>query len=195
MYRPDLFRVDDLPRLHALMRARPLAALISAGADGLTRHPPADRAQGRRPVRHHRMPRRPRQSALEDARRRGADDLSGAGGLHHAELVSVESRARQGGADLELRRDSCLWPPRSDRGRNVAAPPRRRAHCSTGSRRGKTLGGQRRARKLRCRHGARHRRHPPADRAPRRQMEDEPEPRAEGSRRRRRRPRPARRGG
>jgi transcriptional regulator len=35
MYRPDLFRVDDLPRLHALMRARPFAALISAGADGL----------------------------------------------------------------------------------------------------------------------------------------------------------------
>jgi transcriptional regulator len=35
MYRPDLFRVDDLPRLHALMRAQPFAALISAGADGL----------------------------------------------------------------------------------------------------------------------------------------------------------------
>jgi transcriptional regulator len=35
MYRPDLFRVDDLPRLHALMRARPFAALISSGPDGL----------------------------------------------------------------------------------------------------------------------------------------------------------------
>jgi transcriptional regulator len=35
MYRPDHFRVDDLPEMHALMRARPLAALVSAGASGL----------------------------------------------------------------------------------------------------------------------------------------------------------------
>jgi transcriptional regulator len=35
MYRPDLFRVDDVPEMHALMRARPFAALISNGAAGL----------------------------------------------------------------------------------------------------------------------------------------------------------------
>ena len=35
MYRPDLFRVDDVPRMHALMRARPFAALVTAGASGL----------------------------------------------------------------------------------------------------------------------------------------------------------------
>jgi transcriptional regulator len=35
MYRPDAFRVDDVPRVHALMRARPFAALISNGAAGL----------------------------------------------------------------------------------------------------------------------------------------------------------------
>ena len=35
MYRPDLFRVDDVPQMHALMRARPFAALISNGASGL----------------------------------------------------------------------------------------------------------------------------------------------------------------
>jgi transcriptional regulator len=35
MYLPDLFRVDDLPRLHALMRAHPFAALISSGPAGL----------------------------------------------------------------------------------------------------------------------------------------------------------------
>ncbi len=35
MYRPDHFRVDDLAQMHALMRARPLAALVSAGATGL----------------------------------------------------------------------------------------------------------------------------------------------------------------
>jgi transcriptional regulator len=35
MYRPDLFRVDDVPQMHALMRARPFAALVSAGPMGL----------------------------------------------------------------------------------------------------------------------------------------------------------------
>ena len=35
MYTPDHFRVDDLPQMHALMRARPLAALVSTGAAGL----------------------------------------------------------------------------------------------------------------------------------------------------------------
>jgi transcriptional regulator len=35
MYRPDLFRVDDVAQMHALMRARPFAALVSNGASGL----------------------------------------------------------------------------------------------------------------------------------------------------------------
>ena len=35
MYQPDHFRVDDLPQLHALLRARPLATLVSGGALGL----------------------------------------------------------------------------------------------------------------------------------------------------------------
>ena len=35
MYQPDHHRVDDLSLMHALMRARPLAALISGGAEGL----------------------------------------------------------------------------------------------------------------------------------------------------------------
>ncbi|MBV9251556.1 MAG: FMN-binding negative transcriptional regulator [Acetobacteraceae bacterium] len=35
MYQPSHFRVDDLPQMHALMRARPFAALISAGSHGL----------------------------------------------------------------------------------------------------------------------------------------------------------------
>jgi len=34
MYQPDHFRVDDLPQLHALMRARPFATLVSSGALG-----------------------------------------------------------------------------------------------------------------------------------------------------------------
>jgi transcriptional regulator len=35
MYQPDHHRVDDLSLMHALMRARPLVALISGGAEGL----------------------------------------------------------------------------------------------------------------------------------------------------------------
>lgn len=35
MYLPDQFRVDDLPQMQALMRARPFATLISAGSLGL----------------------------------------------------------------------------------------------------------------------------------------------------------------
>jgi transcriptional regulator len=35
MYQPDHFRVDDLAPMHALLRGRPLAALVSGGAEGL----------------------------------------------------------------------------------------------------------------------------------------------------------------
>jgi transcriptional regulator len=35
MYQPPHYRVDEVPQMHALMRARPLAALVSAGASGL----------------------------------------------------------------------------------------------------------------------------------------------------------------
>jgi transcriptional regulator len=35
MYLQDQFRVEDLPQMHALMRARPFAALVSAGSAGL----------------------------------------------------------------------------------------------------------------------------------------------------------------
>jgi transcriptional regulator len=35
MYQPDHFRTDDIAQMHALMRARPFATLVSAGASGL----------------------------------------------------------------------------------------------------------------------------------------------------------------
>ena len=35
MYQPEDFRVDDVPQMQALMRARPFAALISSGSAGL----------------------------------------------------------------------------------------------------------------------------------------------------------------
>jgi len=35
MHQPDHFRIEDVQEMHALMRARPFAALVSAGASGL----------------------------------------------------------------------------------------------------------------------------------------------------------------
>jgi transcriptional regulator len=35
MYRPEQFRVEDVARMHALMRARPFASLVSNGSTGL----------------------------------------------------------------------------------------------------------------------------------------------------------------
>ncbi|MEN3384878.1 MAG: transcriptional regulator, partial [Hyphomicrobiales bacterium] len=35
MHLPDKFRVEDVAEMHALMRARPFAALVSAGSAGL----------------------------------------------------------------------------------------------------------------------------------------------------------------
>ena len=35
MYRPDHYRVEDFSLMHALMRAKPLVALVSGGAEGL----------------------------------------------------------------------------------------------------------------------------------------------------------------
>ena len=35
MYNPSHFHIDELPQLHALMRAHPLGALVTHGADGL----------------------------------------------------------------------------------------------------------------------------------------------------------------
>jgi transcriptional regulator len=35
MYQPDHFRVDDVPEMHALMRARPFVTLVSSGPTGL----------------------------------------------------------------------------------------------------------------------------------------------------------------
>jgi len=40
MYQPDHFRVDDLAEMHALMRARPLVALVSGGASLYATHMP-----------------------------------------------------------------------------------------------------------------------------------------------------------
>ena len=46
MHRPDHFRVEDVAQMHALMRARPFAALVSSTPAGLNGTPPADGAEG-----------------------------------------------------------------------------------------------------------------------------------------------------
>jgi predicted FMN-binding regulatory protein PaiB len=35
MYTPDDFRVDGLPQIHALMRSKPFATLVSGGSAGV----------------------------------------------------------------------------------------------------------------------------------------------------------------
>src|SRR5258707_12404175 len=65
MYQPDHFRIDDLPPMHALMRARPFAAFISAGPAGLfSTHLPTVR-KSRDPVRVIEFPLSPGKPHLE----------------------------------------------------------------------------------------------------------------------------------
>src|SRR6476620_4840575 len=103
MYQPDHFRAHDLPQMRALMRARPFATLISAGSAGLqaTHLPTVLRDDEPDGIIECHLARQP---ALEGPRRgqRGIADLPRPRGLHHTQLVSVESRARKGRADLEL---------------------------------------------------------------------------------------------
>ena len=118
MYLPDHFRVEDIPEMHALMRARPFAALISAGPEGLyASHLPTVLKDGDSRGAH-RVPSVARQSALEDSRRgqRSDDDLPGARGLHHAQLVSLKAAAWKGRAHLELCGGACVRPSRGDEG-------------------------------------------------------------------------------
>ena len=64
MYRPDHFRVNDVSQMHALMRGRPFASLISAGSNGLFASHLPTVLKGDEPVRSYRMPSRAFQSAL-----------------------------------------------------------------------------------------------------------------------------------
>jgi predicted FMN-binding regulatory protein PaiB len=45
MYQPSQFKIDDVETMHALMRARPFATLVSAGQLGLC-NPLADHYEG-----------------------------------------------------------------------------------------------------------------------------------------------------
>ena len=179
MYQPDHFRVEDVPQMHALMRARPFAALVSAGPVGLyaSHLPTVLKDEGPCGVIECHLARaNPHCKDLGDVER-SADDFSGARRLHHAELVSVQSATWQSRPDLELCRRPCLRTSRSDGGCGLAAPPCRRTHRAAGEGRGQAVGDVGCARNLYRRHAARHRRLSLRDHAARRQMEDESEPR------------------
>ena len=118
----------------------------------------------------------------------GARDLRGPAALHHAVLVSRESRARQSRPHLELHRRPRLRPPGNLRRPRVAARERRSPDDASRSEPRRALEGLRRARELHRRPTERHHRHLPAHRSPRRQMEDQPEPLGRRSGQRRRRP-------
>ena len=130
MYQPDHFRVEDVAQMHALMRTRPFAALISCGSSGLyaTHLPTVLKDEGACGVIECHLARaNPHWKDLAEG------DLSGSRRLHYAQLVSVEDAARQGRADVELCGRPRLWPSRGDAGQRLAAPPRKRAHRSAGS--------------------------------------------------------------
>src|SRR3954447_25178245 len=142
------------------------------------------------------MPSRARQPALEGPRRgqRGVADLSRARGLHHAQLVSLESRAREGRAHLELCGGARLWPARDDQRQDLAAQPRGRAHGPAGKERGHAVGAVGCTRDLHRSHVARHRGLPHRHHSVGGQVEDEPKPRDAGPRGSRERPPPTSRG-
>ena len=131
----------DKPRatpreIHDLMRTRPFATVVAYGPDGLfANHLPlvlhCRTEQARYPAR----ARDATQSTLAELRSRGRGPryLSGPTQLHHANLVSLDDRTRQGGADLELRGRARLRPDEDHRGPGVAAGPSRGAYPSTGT--------------------------------------------------------------
>ena len=146
MYRPDLFRVDDVPQMHALMRARPFAALVSNGAGGLyASHFP---------------------TVLKDAGAYGVVEFHLARANPHWKELAGENEAliifhgpegyitpnwypskaqRQSRPNLELRGRSRLRPARNNQRCNVAAAARDRTHRTAGKRSAETLGAVGRA--------------------------------------------------
>ena len=108
--------------MHALMRARPFAALISAGSAGLyASHLPTvfkdDGPYG--VIECHLARANPHWSDLAE----GNEALmifQGPEGY----LVSLESPKRKSGADMELCSRARIWSSRSDEGKRLATSPR-----------------------------------------------------------------------
>src|SRR6202046_2207211 len=192
MYRPDLFRVDDLPQLHGLMRARPFAALVSSGPAGLfATHLP---------------------TVLKDDGPSGTIECHVARANPHWKELGDEVLMIFQGAEGYITPN--WYPSKAEHGKVVPTWNYAVVHAyGRAEAIQDTTWLRRHVGELTAQQEAgvakpwavsdapgwfprgrapRRRRPPPADRAARRQMEDEPEPRAQGSRRRYRRPRSTR---
>src|SRR4029450_3472682 len=124
-------------------------------------HPSAHGAEGRwqGTARPHRMPCGAPEPPLAQLPPGGGriEDLPGAGGLHPTRLVSSQGRARQGGADLELRCSPRLRAARGGTGPSLAPRARLRAHPAAGGALRRTLVPWRPAGEFPGGEGARHR--------------------------------------
>ncbi len=194
MFMPDHFRVEDVAEMHALMRARPFAALVSVTPSGLygTHLPTVLKDEGPNgTIECHLARANPHWKDLA----KGEEAMmifQGADGYITPNWYATKGADRQSRADLELRDRARLRAPGDHERQGLAQAPCHGALRPAGAQRGASMEGLRRAGKLHRRDAARDRRLPFRDHASRRQMEDEPEPRDAGSARRDRWPESAR---
>jgi len=135
MYQPDHFRVADLPEMHALMRARPLATLVSAGSLGLyaTHLPTVLKDDGPYGVIECHLARaNPHWKDLAE----GNEALMIFQGPEGYITPNwYPSKADHGKAVPTWNYVARLWSARGDGGQELAAPPRHRAYRSAGDKR------------------------------------------------------------
>lgn len=116
MYQPPHFRNDDLPQIRALMHEHRFATLISCESLDLYATPLPTVTKEDTPyatVECHLARANPHWKGPRRCRR-GANDFPGSAGLHHSELLSIEGRAREDRANLELRGPARLRSSRGD---------------------------------------------------------------------------------
>ena len=126
MYLPDHFRIEDVSQMHALMRAKPFATLVSGGSAGLyaSHLPTVLKNEGPYGVIECHLA-RPNPHCKDLA---GGNEtlmiFQGPQGYITPQLVFLQSPTRKGGADLEFCGCSRLRSPRSDEGQGLATPAR-----------------------------------------------------------------------
>ena len=182
--------------MHALMRARPLAALVSAGAAGLYGSHLPTVLKDNEPcgvIECHLSRANPHWRDLAE----GNEALMIFQGPESYVTPNwYPSKARHGKVvpTWNYAVVHAYGRPEVMHGKRLAAPPRRRADGAAGEDRSEAMGAVRCAGQLHRGDAARHRRLPFCHHAARRQMEDEPKPRGAGSGRRGRGPARASRG-
>ena len=130
MYQPPHFREDSLAVQHALIKAHPLGLLVTLGSTGLVANPlpfVLDAAASPMGTLKTHLSRANTQWQDFDPAPGSAHRLPGPRDLHHPVLVRGQARARQGGADLELRHRAGPWP-HPDQGRSGLAAAADRRH-------------------------------------------------------------------